>query len=207
MGRIIGCIADDFTGGSDAASFLKKGGLSTLLINGDSYRGYRPGEDIRAVVVALKTRSIEPEAAADQSEAAAKWLLEQGAEKIYFKYCSTFDSTPRGNIGPVTDRLMELLDEPYTLLCPSLPVNGRKVKGGVLYVNGVPLGESSMRFHPVNPMSESRIDKLMAPPEQISLPGAGGRAHRSRYGDGEGYAVPGCGRGRASDGGAGLLQQ
>lgn len=163
MGRIIGCIADDFTGGSDAASFLKKGGLSTLLINGDSYRGYRPGEDIRAVVVALKTRSIEPEAAADQSEAAAKWLLEQGAEKIYFKYCSTFDSTPRGNIGPVTDRLMELLDEPYTLLCPSLPVNGRKVKGGVLYVNGVPLGESSMRFHPVNPMSESRIDKLMAP--------------------------------------------
>lgn len=163
MGLIIGCIADDFTGGSDAASFLRKGGLSTLLINGDSYRDSGPGSGTQAVVLALKTRSAEPEEAVAQSAEALEWLLEQGAEKIYFKYCSTFDSTPRGNIGPVTDMLMERLDAPYTLLCPALPVNGRTVQEGVLYVNGVPLGESSMRFHPVNPMWESRIDRLMAP--------------------------------------------
>ena len=163
MGRlIIGCIADDFTGGSDAASFLKKGGLNTLLINGDAYHGCRVDGDTQAVVIALKTRSIEAEQAVKESEEAVSWLLEQGAEKIYFKYCSTFDSTDRGNIGPVTDRLMELMEQPYTVLCPALPVNGRTVKGGVLYVNGVPLGESHMRFHPVNPMTESKVEKIMA---------------------------------------------
>lgn len=162
MGRlIVGCIADDFTGGSDAASFLKKGGLSTLLINGDAYGGCTPGGDTQAVVIALKTRSIEPEEAVRQSLAAVSWLLEQGAEKIYFKYCSTFDSTDRGNIGPVTDSLMEYMDLPYTVLCPALPVNGRTVKDGILYVNGIPLGESPMRFHPLNPMTESKIENIM----------------------------------------------
>ena len=88
MGLVIGCIADDFTGGSDAASFLRKGGLSTLLINGDSYRDSEPGAGTQAVVIALKTRSIEPEEAVAQSAEALEWLLKQGAEKIYFKYCS-----------------------------------------------------------------------------------------------------------------------
>ena len=163
MGRLaVGCIADDFTGGSDAASFLKKGGLQTMLINGDAYRGSTLDGDTQAVVIALKTRSIEPEEAVRESEEAVTWLLEQGAEKIYFKYCSTFDSTDRGNIGPVTDRLMELMDQPYTVLCPALPVNGWTVREGILYVNGVPLGESHMRFHPVNPMTESKVELIMA---------------------------------------------
>ena len=158
----IGCIADDYTGSSDAASFLKKGGLPTLLINGDAYLNCLLGEDTRAVVIALKTRSIEAAEAVRQSLAAVRWLLEQGAEKIYFKYCSTFDSTDKGNIGPVTDSLMELMDEPYTVLCPALPVNGRTVKDGILYVNGIPLGESHMRFHPLNPMTESKIENIMS---------------------------------------------
>ena len=160
---LIGCIADDFTGGSDAASFLKKGGLRTLLINGNGYEGYRLKEGDEAAVIALKTRSVFPEKAVSETVAAARWFLNQGVEQIYFKYCSTFDSTDRGNIGPVTDALMELLHAPYTILCPALPVNGRTVTDGVLYINGVPLAESPMRSHPLNPMLRSAVAELMAP--------------------------------------------
>lgn len=157
----MGCIADDFTGGSDAASFLKKGGLTTLLINGDKYNDYTPDETIEAIVIALKTRSVKAEYAISQSIAAANWLLEHGAQQIYFKYCSTFDSTCKGNIGPVTDSLMEYMMVPYTILCPALPINGRTVTDGILYVNGIPLGESHMKFHPLNPMLESCVAVLM----------------------------------------------
>lgn len=159
---LLGCIADDFTGGSDAASFLKKGGLRTILINGNAYERYQPSNEDEAIVIALKIRSIEPEAAAAEASAAAKWLLEQGAEHLYFKYCSTFDSTDRGNIGPVTDSLMELMNCPFTILCPALPVNKRTVTNGILYVDGVPLGESHMRYHPLNPMLHSKVEELMA---------------------------------------------
>lgn len=156
----LGCIADDFTGGSDAASFLKKGGLRVILINGNEYSSYAPGSE-EAIVIALKTRSVDAKEAVSQSLAAARWLLGHGARQLYFKYCSTFDSTAEGNIGPVTDALMELVDTPFTLLCPALPINGRTVKDGVLYVNGVPLSESPMRYHPLNPMLESSIELLM----------------------------------------------
>ena len=84
-------------------------------------------------------------------------------KKLYFKYCSTFDSTPAGNIGPVADRMLEELGQPYTLLCPALPVNGRTVREGVLYVKGVPLAQSPMKDHPLNPMWASEIPSLMAP--------------------------------------------
>lgn len=132
-----------------------------VLINGDTYNLYSPDDSIEAIVIALKTRSIPAEDAVEQSLDAARWLLKHGAQMLYFKYCSTFDSTEKGNIGPVVDALMELLDAPCTLLCPSLPINGRTVKDGTLYVNGVPLSESSMRYHPLNPMVESRLDVLM----------------------------------------------
>lgn len=156
----LGCIADDFTGAGDAASFLTDGGLKTLLIiwphiEAVSLDGYD------AVVIALKSRSIEPDLAVRDSLAAVHWLNAQGAEKIYFKYCSTFDSTPRGNIGPVCDALLEHGGQSYSLLCPSLLLNGRSVRSGKLLVNGIPLAESHMSRHPLNPMWSSEIKVLM----------------------------------------------
>ncbi|WP_325199925.1 3-oxo-tetronate kinase [Oscillibacter sp.] len=162
-GLRIGCIADDFTGGSDAASFLRKAGLQTVLVDGAEGLGILKTLQAEAVVVALKSRSIPAAEAVSQTLAAARELLALGAGQLYFKYCSTFDSTPQGNIGPVTDALMELTESRYTLLCPSLPVNGRTVRDGILYVDGVPLGESPMRDHPVNPMTGSEIPALMKP--------------------------------------------
>lgn len=162
---VLGCIADDFTGASDAASFLVKGGMSVRLYNGipeGSASGPQPDE-AQAIVIALKSRTQETRLAVADSLMAARFLLEQGVKQLYFKYCSTFDSTPSGNIGPVADALMELTKAPYTLLCPSLPVNGRTVEGGRLMVNGVPLHESHMRNHPLTPMWDCRIDKLMEP--------------------------------------------
>lgn len=158
---ILGCIADDFTGASDAASFLVAGGMKTLLVNGVP-TGNIPA-DADAVVVALKSRTQEKTAAVADSVKALRYLAAQGARHFYVKYCSTFDSTPAGNIGPICDAALELLAVPYTLLCPSLPVNGRTVRKGILYVNGVPLAESHMKNHPLTPMRESDLLKLMAP--------------------------------------------
>lgn len=164
MKRIrIGCIADDFTGGSDAASFLDKGGLKTLLYNGVPKTPLPENFSDGAVVIALKIRTAEREQALDEAEAALAWLQANKTEQYYFKYCSTFDSTPEGNIGPVTDRILDTLGESGTILCPALPVNGRQVRDGRLYVNGVPLDQSPMKDHPLTPMKDSRIDRLMAP--------------------------------------------
>ena len=159
---ILGCIADDFTGASDAASFLVQGGMKTIMYNG------LPAEDdlkesCDACVIALKTRTQETNAAVTVTKEAARWLKDQGAKHLYIKYCSTFDSTPKGNIGPILDALLEEYDQTYTLLCPALPVNGRIVRDGRLYVNGVPLNESPMKNHPLTPMWESEISKLMEP--------------------------------------------
>lgn len=162
---IFGVIADDFTGASDAASFLVKGGLSVRLISGvptGSARVNAAG-DAQAIVIALKSRTQETAAAVADSLAAADFLLEAGVRQLYFKYCSTFDSTPRGNIGPVADALMARTGARVSVLCPSLPVNGRIVKGGCLYVNGVPLHESPMKDHPLTPMWDSDLTRLMAP--------------------------------------------
>ena len=156
----IGCIADDFTGAGDAASFLAAGGMKTLMLIWPHVEAaVTDGYD--AVVVALKSRSIAPELAVAESLAAVNWLLERGAEGIYFKYCSTFDSTPRGNIGPVCDAILERGGLSFSLLCPSLLSNGRSVRAGELFVNGVPLTESHMRAHPLNPMWSSKVAELM----------------------------------------------
>ena len=157
----LGCIADDFTGAGDAASFIRKSGLKTVYLNGDKLSDYTPAADVEALVIALKCRSIPAREAVAQVCEAANWLLKQGAQQLYYKYCSTFDSTSEGNIGPVTDALMELCGADCTVLCPALPVNGRTVRGGILYVNGVPLADSPMRFHPLNPMTESEVTRLM----------------------------------------------
>ncbi len=165
MGKDIlwGCIADDFTGASDAASFFEKGGLKTVLYNGIPLEGTVLDEDVKAVVIALKIRSIDRNDAVKYALEALEYLQKIGSKQFYFKYCSTFDSTPRGNIGPVAQAIMDALDETKTILCPALPVNKRTVIKGRLYVDGVPLDESPMKNHPINPMWDSEICELMRP--------------------------------------------
>lgn len=156
-----GVVADDFTGASDAASFLVEAGVPTVLFNGipDPVPAWDQGTT--AVVIALKTRTMPAGQAVKESMEAFAWLKKAGAKQLYLKYCSTFDSTEQGNIGPVTDAVMDAYGIPYTLLCPSLPVNGRTVEHGILSVNGVPLAESHMRNHPLTPMRDSNLVGLM----------------------------------------------
>lgn len=155
----LGIIADDFTGASDAASFLANEGVSVLLYSGIPST---IDTDCPVVVIALKTRTLEAFNAVAETMNALNALRSAGAEKIYLKYCSTFDSTTRGNIGPTVDAVMEILDVPFTILDPALPINGRTLREGVLYVNGVPLAESPMKDHPLTPMWASSIEELMA---------------------------------------------
>ncbi|MEA4815820.1 MAG: 3-oxo-tetronate kinase [Lachnospiraceae bacterium] len=158
----LGCVADDFTGASDAASFIVKSGLNTVLFNGTPLNDVDvSGFD--AVVIALKTRSDEKNRAVVDSLNAFKWLENKGATHFYSKYCSTFDSTREGNIGPILDSALEYFKEKYSVLCPALPVNKRIVKNGKLYVDGVLLNESHMKNHPLNPMWDADIAKLMEP--------------------------------------------
>ncbi|MBS6395924.1 MAG: four-carbon acid sugar kinase family protein [Clostridiales bacterium] len=164
--RKMGCIADDFTGASDAASFLRSQGMKTVLYN-EIPEGMLD-EDCDAVVIALKTRTAPVQEAVEQSMQALDWLKAQGAPQLYVKYCSTFDSTKEGNIGPILDAALEKWDLPYTVLCPSLPVNGRTVRDGSLYVFGVPLHETHMKNHPLTPMWDADISVLMR--EQSKYP-------------------------------------
>lgn len=162
MGEVfLGVAADDFTGASDAASFLVEAGIPTVLFNGIPDKKPVLKDEIKAVVVALKTRTVPASQAVEETLAAFSWMREMGAEKLYLKYCSTFDSTKDGNIGPVVDAVLDTFRFPYTLLCPSLPVNGRAVKDGKLYVNGVLLEESHMKDHPLTPMRDSDVASLM----------------------------------------------
>lgn len=156
----LGCVADDFTGASDAASFLQKAGMRTILIN-ETPDVVKIPDETDAVVIALKSRTQEKLEAVESVLRSIKWLKNIGADKFYFKYCSTFDSTKEGNIGPVADMVMEELGINYTILCPALPINGRVVRNGRLYVNGLPLDESPMKNHPLTPMWDSRIKNLI----------------------------------------------
>lgn len=154
----LGVIADDFTGASDAASFLVKSGARTIMFTAVPDH---LDQACDAVVIALKTRSVAPEDAILQTSEAFAFLTAMHCEQIYVKYCSTFDSTRQGNIGVVLDFLMEKMNQPYTILCPSLPVNGRTVKDGILYVHGEKLSDSPMKHHPLNPMWDSYLPALM----------------------------------------------
>lgn len=157
----IGCVADDFTGAGDVASFIAETGTRCLLVDGVPDVDFHLDEHDEAVVIALKCRSIPADEAVRQTDAAFKWLHEHQAKTLYYKYCSTFDSTAAGNIGPVLDHLLERYNIPYTILCPALPINQRIVKDGLLYVCGVPLAESPMKDHPLNPMWTSSVSELM----------------------------------------------
>lgn len=161
----LGVIADDFTGASDAASFLAKKGLKVIMI---SEVNHLIAEECDVLVVALKIRSIAKEEALKQISDVLTLFETLSITKIYYKFCSTFDSTPAGNIGPVMDYLLERFNERYTILTPSLPINGRTVKDGNLYVDQVPLAESSMKNHPLNPMWDSYIPNLMKPQSKYS---------------------------------------
>ncbi|WP_110644136.1 3-oxo-tetronate kinase [Salinicola sp. CPA57] len=159
MRPILGCIADDFTGATDLASQLVSAGMRTLQTIGIPQAPLEAGVD--AVVVALKSRTIPAREAIEQSIQALDWLREQGCEQFYFKYCSTFDSTPAGNIGPVTEALMEALGTDFTVACPALPANRRSVFNGYLFANGVPLNESGMQDHPLTPMTDANLVRVL----------------------------------------------
>jgi len=156
---LLGAVADDFTGATDLAGMLVKHGMRTVqMIDVPSEAA---PEDVDAVVVALKTRNIAPESAVAQSVAALRWLERAGARQFFFKYCSTFDSTPRGNIGPVAEAMLAALAADFSIACPSFPANGRTVYKGHLFVGDRLLSESGMSKHPLTPMTESDLVRVL----------------------------------------------
>jgi uncharacterized protein YgbK (DUF1537 family) len=155
----LGCIADDFTGATDLANNLVRSGMRVMQTFGVPTAPL--SSDVDAVVVALKSRTIPASEAIAQSLAALQWLQAQGAEQIYFKYCSTFDSTPAGNIGPVTEALMDALHCKFTIATPAFPDNGRTVFKGYLFAGAVLLNESGMQNHPLTPMTDANLVRVM----------------------------------------------
>ena len=160
MSCLLGCIADDFTGATDLANNLVRSGMRTVQTIGvpDDAAAPVPAD---AIVVALKSRTVAPADAVAQSLAALNYLLRQGVQQIYFKYCSTFDSTPRGNIGPVTDALLDALDSRFTIACPAFPENQRTVFKGHLFVGDQLLSDSGMRHHPLTPMLDANLVNVL----------------------------------------------
>ncbi len=164
---LLGCIGDDFTGSSDLANTLAKGGMRTVQYTGVPTSAADP--DVDAGVVALKTRSIPPADAVEQSLAALAWLQNQGCQQFFFKYCSTFDSTPDGNIGPVADALAIALQADQVIVCPAFPVTGRSIYQGHLFVNGKPLHESGMEHHPLTPMTDPDLRRWLGQQSQFAI--------------------------------------
>jgi 3-dehydrotetronate 4-kinase len=160
MTLLLGCIADDFTGATDLANTLVRNGMRTVQAIGVPGAEQRFA-DVDAVVVALKSRTIPPEEAVAMSLEALRWLQQAGARQIYFKYCSTFDSTDRGNIGPVADALLEALSDGFTVACPAFPENGRTIYLGHLFVGDRLLSDSSMRHHPLTPMTDADLVRVL----------------------------------------------
>lgn len=155
----LGCIADDFTGATDLANNLVRAGMRVVQTIGVPAAPL--GAEVDAVVVALKSRTIAPAEAIAQSLDALRWLQAQGAQQIYFKYCSTFDSTPQGNIGPVTEALMDALDCDFTIATPAFPDNKRTVFKGYLFAGDVLLNESGMQNHPLTPMTDPNLVRVL----------------------------------------------
>ncbi len=159
---LIGCIADDFTGATDLANNLVRAGMRCVQTIGVPEDG--PPLQADAIVVALKSRTVPAAEAVEQSLAALRWLQAQGVEQVYFKYCSTFDSTAEGNIGPVTEALLDALHgagQGFTIACPAFPVNQRTVFKGHLFVGDVLLSDSGMRHHPLTPMTDANLVRVM----------------------------------------------
>ncbi len=164
----LGCIADDYTGASDLANTLTRCGLRTVQTIGV------PSDDLKlpevdAVVVSLKSRSIEAGLAVSRSRSAEKWLRRHGADHVLFKICSTFDSTDAGNIGPVMDALRADCGDAIVLVTPAFPETGRTVYMGNLFVGSVPLNESPLKDHPLNPMHDSNLVRVLARQSQTKI--------------------------------------
>jgi uncharacterized protein YgbK (DUF1537 family) len=157
---ILGCIADDFTGATDLANNLVRAGMRALQTIGVPAPGAVAG-DADAVVVALKSRTAPVDEAVSQSLEAARWLRAQGARQIYFKVCSTFDSTPQGNIGPVAEALLAELAADFAIVTPAFPENGRTVFKGHLFVGDLLLSDSPMRQHPLTPMTDANLVRVL----------------------------------------------
>jgi uncharacterized protein YgbK (DUF1537 family) len=158
---LLGAIADDFTGATDLCSMLVRNGMRTVQLIGV------PGADdtapdVDAVVVALKSRTAPVRQAVDESLAALAWLRRGGCRQVFFKYCSTFDSTDEGNIGPVADALLAALDSGFALACPAFPANARSVFQGHLFVGSVLLNESGMENHPLTPMKDANLVRVLS---------------------------------------------
>ena len=169
MPVLLGAIADDFTGATDLANTLVRHGMRTVQLIG--IPSQPAPQDVDAVVVALKSRTIQAADAVTQSLAALCWLQAASTRQFFFKYCSTFDLTDRGNIGPVADALMEALGTDLTVFCPAFPENRRTIYGGYLFVGDVLLSESSMRDHPLTPMRDANLQRVLArqTPRRIGL--------------------------------------
>jgi 3-dehydrotetronate 4-kinase len=164
----LGCIADDYTGASDLANTLTRAGLRTVQTIGVPADELTLPE-VDAVVVSLKSRSIEASLAVSRSRAAEKWLRGRGAAHVLFKICSTFDSTDAGNIGPVMDALRADSGETIVLVTPAFPETGRTVYQGNLFVGAVPLNESPLKDHPLNPMHDSNLVRVLARQSKIGI--------------------------------------
>lgn len=166
MTTVLGCIADDFTGATDLAGLLARSGVKVSLRMGipDS----TPSDAAPFEVIALKIRTVPVEQAVEQALKALDWLKAAGAERFFWKYCSTFDSTAQGNIGPVAEALMTALETDQTIYCPAFPENGRSIFMGTLFVGQTPLAESPMKDHPLTPMRDSNLMRLLQP--QVTRP-------------------------------------
>ncbi len=156
---ILGCIADDVTGATDLALMLSKNGMRVLQILGVPSGDAPSNSD--AIVIALKTRTAQKNSAVNKSVESAKWLKEAGARQFFIRYCSTFDSTEEGNIGPVSEALLDFLESSFTVVCPAFPENSRTVYMGHLFVHGQLLSESSMKDHPLTPMRDANLIRFL----------------------------------------------
>src|SRR5438046_613257 len=160
MSVVLGAIADDFTGATDLCNTLVRRGMRTVQLIGVPAPGMEI-PDAEAIVIALKSRTIPAAEAVAISLAALAWLRDAGARQILFKYCSTFDSTDAGNIGPVAEALLDALGSDFTLFCPAFPENGRTIFNGYLFVGDVLLSESGMRDHPLTPMHDPSLVRIL----------------------------------------------
>lgn len=155
---LLGCIADDFTGATDLANMLVREGMRTVQTIGvpDS-----APQEVDAIVVALKSRTVPAAEAVADSLAALRWLQQQGCRQFFFKYCSTFDSTAQGNIGPVADALLQALGSDFTIACPVFPETGRTLYRGHLFIQDQLLNESGMQNHPLTPMTDPNLVRVL----------------------------------------------
>lgn len=167
---LLGCIADDFTGATDLANMLVREGMRTVQTIGVPLTA---PQEVDAIVVALKSRTVPAAEAVADSLAALHWLQQQGCRQFFFKYCSTFDSTAKGNIGPVTDALLQALGSDFTIACPVFPETGRTLYRGHLFIQDQLLNESGMQNHPLTPMSDANLVRVLQQqtPSKVGLIG------------------------------------